>query len=175
MMAEPMTVWAEVWPVAADDIGLWLLGGDDWWREGPIMADSSEHFEIELLLRGHGVRMDDVLWLHSTSWRPEGPRHMDTYIAAVDAGPVACERWPRARPIDPDLYDAVGRPPTHAATEEPVPRWLDVIFHGLGHLKDQMRKNATTRAAVGELWRQRLEPFEETLAGMYETPHPSAA
>jgi hypothetical protein len=173
-MLEPMTVWVEVWPVAADEFGLWLLSGGDSWLAGPVMADSSEHFEVELLLHANSIRDNDLLWLHSTSWRPEGPRHVDTYIAAVDAGPVACERFPGALPIDPGLYDAVGKPPTHGATEEPVPRWLDVIFHGLGHLKDQMRKNATTRAAVGDLWQARLEPFEETLAGMYSEPHRAA-
>jgi hypothetical protein len=29
---EPMTVHVEVWPVAADEIGLWLVSGDDCWR-----------------------------------------------------------------------------------------------------------------------------------------------
>ena len=170
-MLEPMTVWVEVWPVAADEMGLWLLSGGDSWRAGPVMADSSEHFEVEMLLREQGIGPDDVLMLHSTSWRPDGPHHIDTYMAAVDAGPVALERWPGAVPIDPSLYDAVGRPPTHGATEEPVPRWLDVVFHGLGHFKQQMRANATHGAALGEPWRTQLEPFEETLAGMYAERH----
>ena len=176
-MLEPMTVCVEVWPVAADEVGLWLLSGGAPWEEGPVMADSSEHFEVELLLRGHGITPDDLLWLHSTSWHPDGPRHVDTYLAVVNlAGSVACERWPHAVPITPGLYDhpEVGKPPTHGATEEPVPRELDVLFHALGHLKDQIRKNATTRDAVGEVWAARLEPFEETLAGMYSEPHRAA-
>lgn len=28
-MLEPMTVLVEVWPIAADEIGLWLLSGDN--------------------------------------------------------------------------------------------------------------------------------------------------
>lgn len=173
-MLEPMTVWVEVWPVAADEIGLWLLSGGEPWTAGPVMADSSEHFEVEMLLRGNAVHLDDVIMMHSTSWRPEGPRHIDTYMTAIDAGPVALEKFPGAVPIDPGLYDEAGKPPTHGATEEPVPRWLDVVFHGLGHFKQQMRVNATHRAALGPLWRTRLEPFEETLAGMYAEPHRAA-
>ncbi|HEX5567035.1 MAG TPA: hypothetical protein VFY14_08965, partial [Streptomyces sp.] len=118
-----------------------------------------------------------TLWVHSTSWYPDDPRHVDTYLAVVDlAGSLACERWPHAAPITPGIYDEpeVGKPPAHGATEEPVPRLLDVLYHGLGHLKDQVRKNATTREAVGELWRVQLEPFEETLAGMYSEPHQAA-
>ena len=183
-MFEPMTIWVELWPVVADDLGLWLVSGEKPWRDGPVMADSSVHFMIESLLREHAIdpagakEGGDCLWLHSTSWRPDGPRQFDVYIAAVRAGDLALAKWPDAKPITPDLLDqdnGRGKPPTHGPTEEPVPRTLDVLFHGLGHLKDQIRKNATTRAAVGEVWRVQLEPYEETLAGMYQTPHPSAA
>lgn len=176
-MLEPMTVWVEVWPVAADEAGIWLLSGSAPWEDGPVMADSSEHFTVEALLRYHGISEDRRLWVHSTSWHPDGPRHVDTYLVVVDlAGAVAREKWVHAAPITPYIYDEPGvdTPPTHGATEEPMPRELDVLFHGLGHLKDQIRKNATTRAAVGDLWRVRLEPFEETLAGMYSEPHRAA-
>lgn len=177
-MFEPMTVWVEVWPVAADETGLWLLSGGKPWLDGPVMADNSEDFMAKSLLSEHGIAKDDLLWTHFTSWHPDGPRHVDTYLAVVDLdAAVACELWPHAAPITPDLYNdpEVGKPPTHGATEEPAPRVLDVLYHALGHLKEQIRKNATTRAAVGEVWRVQLEPYEETLAGMYETPHPSAA
>lgn len=182
-MLEPMTVWVEVWPVAADNAGMWLLSGSGPWEDGPVMADSSEHFAVESILRQHGIDPADAkdggdcLWTHSTSWHPDGPRHVDTYLVVVDAaGRVVRERWPHAAPVIPYIYDEpeIGTPPTHGATEEPEPRLLDVLYHGLGHLKDQIRKNATTRAAVGDLWRVRLEPFEETLAGMYSAPHQAA-
>jgi len=176
-MLEPMTVWVEVWPVAADEAGLWLLSDGEPWLDGPVMADSSEHFTVDMLLRSRSIAADDLLWLHSTSWHPDGPRHVDTYLAVVDlAGSPACELFPHAVPITPDLYGhpEVCKPPTHGATEEPVPRELDVLFHALGHLKDQIRKNATTRGAVGEVWAARLEPFEETLAGMYSERHQAA-
>lgn len=183
-MFEPMTIWVEVWPVVADDIGLWLISGSKPWRDGPVLADSSVHFTVESLLRLHRIdprpaaEGGDCLMLHSTSWRPDGPRQWDTYIAAVRCGDLALAVWPDAKPITPDLLDedaGRGKPPTHGATEEPVPRSLDVLFHGLGHFKDQIRKNGTTREALGDLWRTQLEPFEETLAGLYETPHESAA
>jgi hypothetical protein len=190
-MSEPMTTWDEVWAVVADDEGqLWLLGGcdRDAWLDGPVMADNSEHAMVQSILRKHGINPGDaadpadageLLMLHSTCWRPDGPRRIDTFLVAVKADGVVLERWPDALPITPDLYGdgggAPGKPPTHGATEEPVPRELDVLFHGLGHFKQQMRVNGTHRAALGEPWRIALEPFEETLAGMYETPHQSAA
>ena len=189
-MSEPMTTWDEVWAVVADkNARIWLLGGcdRDAWMDGPVMADNSEHAMVQSILRQHGIDPGnpetgdpgDLLMLHSTSWRPDGPRRIDTYVAAVKFDGVVLERWPDALPVTPDLYrdddEAPGRPPTHGATEEPVPRELDVLFHGLGHFKDQIKKNGTHRAALGEAWRVALEPFEETLAGMYETPHQAAA
>jgi len=174
-MLEPMTVWVEVWPVAADESGLWLLSDGEPWLDGPVYADSSEDFLAKSMLSEHGITPAELLWTHFTSWHPDGPRHVDTYLAVVDLkGAMACERWPHAAPVTPDLYDEVGKPPTHGATEEPAPRELDVLYHALGHLKEQIRKNATTRAAAGELVRAQLEPYEETLAGMYSEPHRAA-
>ena len=39
-MMEPMTTRVEVWPVAADELGIWLISGDDAWRPDlPVMAE----------------------------------------------------------------------------------------------------------------------------------------
>lgn len=182
-MLEPMTIWVEVWPVVADEAGLWLISGQRPLRDGPVMADSSVHFMVESLLRGQHIdprpvaEGGDCLMLHSTSWRPDGPRQWDTYVAAVQSDDLALAIWPDAKPITPDLLDedaGRGKPPTHGATEEPMPRVLDVLFHGLGHFRDQISKNGTARESLGELWRVQLEPFEETLAGMYSEPHRAA-
>ena len=52
-MLEPMTVHVEVWPIAADEIGLWLVSGDDCWRAGPVMADDEPHSEVEYAISQH--------------------------------------------------------------------------------------------------------------------------
>ena len=77
-MLEPMTVHVEVWPIAADEIGLWLVSGDDCWRAGPVMADDEPHSEVEYAVSEH-MLLDDVALLHSTSWRVDGPRVVLTY------------------------------------------------------------------------------------------------
>ena len=173
-MLEPMTVRVEVWPVTADETGLWLVSGDDAWRTGAIMADSDVHFEVESLLAEHGCARGDTAALHSTSWRPAGPSLMHAYMAVLRTDGVACGRWPGARPVSAGLAEAVGKPPTHAATEAPVPRFIDVLMHGLRHLRFLMDHDATNAAAMGDLWRQHLEPFEPALAGMYSERHEAA-
>src|SRR4051794_7222248 len=120
-MAENMAVWVEVWPVAADQIGIWLLSGQDAWRPAlPVPADSEPHAEVELEIAGHDASPGANL-LHSTSWRVDGPRVILTYIAVVEVSGLVRDEWPEALPIDLDLAEAVGRPPTNAANEAPTP------------------------------------------------------
>lgn len=167
---EPMNIVVEVWPVAADEAGLWLVSGGDAWRSGVVMADGDVHFEVEMLLSEHGIDPDGAV-IHSTSWHPDGPSIVLTYMVALTAGGFALDRWPNAAPVTPDLADAEGKPPTHAANEAPVPRLLDVLFHGLRHLSYLMKTDAENAAAMGGLWQRQLEPFEPALAGMYSERH----
>jgi hypothetical protein len=50
----PMIVVAEVWPVAADELGLWLLSGDGPRPSLPVMDDSEpfDYAEMELMQAG---------------------------------------------------------------------------------------------------------------------------
>lgn len=123
-MLEPMTVRVEVWPVAADETGLWLVSGDDALRSAAVPADSEPHAEVEITLARSGL-MDHVTLLHSTSWRVDGPAILLTYVAVVATDDFVRGIWPGARPITVDLADAVGKPPTHAASEPPTPRYID--------------------------------------------------
>jgi hypothetical protein len=170
-MAEPMTVWVEVWPLAADATGIWLLSGDDAWRDTmPVMADSEPHFEVEGLLSVHGAR-DSTVLMHSTSWRPDGPHIVLTYVAIVQAGgldAVVRERWADALPVSLDLAQAVGRPSTHAPDAAPVPRYVDVLLHAVRHLAFLRDTDATNRAALDANWLRHLESWQPALAGMYE-------
>jgi len=171
---EPMTTAVEVWPVAADEVGIWLLSGGDALRGGPVMADACMFAEVGLLLEGLGVPDGDVAAVHSTSWRQEGPRQVDTFMAVIAAGGLVRNRWPAALPVTADLAAVVGKPFTHAASGPPTPRYVDVLMHGLRHLHYLVEHDATAAAALGELWRRHLGPFEPALAGMYDRLHHEA-
>ena len=178
-MPELMTVTVEVWPLAADDAGIWLLSDDDAWRFGPIEATSDVHYEVELLLFQHGIDPGDAVFirvptdtprtdaLHSTSWRPHGPTIVLTYMAVVKAGGYVRERWPAAVPLNAALPEAVGKAPPHGAAEVPVPRLVDVPLHGLRHLRFLMDYDAETSAALDENWRRHLVPLEPALFTMF--------
>lgn len=173
-MLEPMTVRVEVWPLAADEVGIWLLSGSDAWRSPAIMADSEPHTEVEFQLATHDVPGAAVL--HSTSWRTEGTSVIVTYVAVIDAGSAVRVAWPAALPVTTVLAAEVGKPPTHAPTEAPAPRYIDVLMHGLRHLRwlADPANDATSAAAFPAYWRQHLAPLEPALATMYDEPHRAA-
>ena len=94
-MGELMPMTVEVWPVAADEAGIWLLSGGDAWRYGPVEAASDVHYEVELLLFEHGIDPGDVVFLklapapetdvlHMTSGGRTARRTCSTYMAVVD-------------------------------------------------------------------------------------------
>jgi len=170
-MSELMNVMVEVWPVAADETGLWLVSGEDAWRDGPVPADGDVHYMVESLMWYHRLAVRGGVMMHSTSWRPDGPHVVLTYIAAIRREGLVMDAWPEAVPITVELARAVGKPAPHGPTEPPVPRYIDVLFHALRHVKYLYDHDATNREAMGALWGQHLEPFEETLAGMYSERH----
>ncbi len=181
-MGELMTVSVEEWPLAADDAGIWLLSNSGPWRHGPVEAASDVHYEAELLLFGHDIDPDDVAAfvrlpastprtevIHSTSWRPDGPTIVLTYMAVVKVGGYALETWPYAAPVTPSLLAAVGPAPAHGAAQVPVPRVLDVLFHGMRHLKflASDEGDAETATALDANWLRHLEPLRPALARMF--------
>lgn len=173
-MAENMPVIVEGWVVAADRAGLWLVSGDGAWSTAPVSSDSGPHFELELELFNHGIAPDQVAMMHSTSWRADGPHLIVTYMVVVKVDDLVRGIWRNARPITVKAADKVGAPRTHAPTEPPEPSDFHVLMHGLRHLRYVLDHDATNAAAMGELWRQHLEPFEPALAGMYSEPHQAA-
>jgi hypothetical protein len=168
-MLEKMGIIVEVWPVAADEAGIWLLSGSDALRWGPVMADGDVHYEAEALLRGFGLDLADVDVIHSTSWRPDGPAVVLTYMAVVTIGGYALDSWPDAAPVTAALPAAVGKAPPHRAADVPVPRVVDVLLHGLRHLKFLAGPDgdAETAAALDVNWRRHLAPLKPALAAMF--------
>ena len=178
-MSELMASWVEVWPVAADEVGVWLLSGIDPWRPTlPVMADSEPHGEVEMELAGHcaagaaGNRaLEAAVMLHSTSWRVSGPRLILTYMAVIQCQDLVRTEWPDALPISLAVTDAVGKPFTHAPADAPTPRDIDVLMHGIRHLKFLAETDATNGAALDANWRRHLEHLKPALAGMYDEQH----
>lgn len=166
MTLEHMGVAPEIWPVAADEHGPWLLSGGDAWRGDRIPADSEPHFEVEGVLWRHGVT--EPALLHSTSWRPVGPRVVLTYMAVVDVAGLVRAEWPSALPISADLLDEVGNPWPHGPAEVAVPRDVDVLYHGLRHLRFLADWDSSAREALTGWWKQHLAQLSPALAGMYE-------
>jgi len=180
-MPELMTVTVEVWPLAADELGIWLLSDGDAWRFGPVEAASDVHYEAELMLFQHGIDPGDAVFiqlpadtprtdvLHSTSWRPDGPTIVLTYMGVVNAGGYVRERWPAAAPVTAALPAAIGKAPPHGAAEVPVPRVADVLLHGIRHLRwlATDEGDAETAAALDENWRRHLAPLRPALAQMF--------
>ena len=168
-MAEPMQVYPEVWPISADEIGIWLVSGNDAWRPGiPVSADSEPHAEIELLLSERGAS-DDTVFLHSTSWRVDGPHLVVTYLAVLRRPGLVRDHWSEALPVSVNMAHAVGQPPVHGPTDAPAPRYVDVLLHGLRHLAFLVGPtgDGTARAVLGDPWPGHLGQFRPTLAGMY--------
>jgi hypothetical protein len=180
-MAEKMGVNVEVWPLAADDAGIWLISGGEPWSVGPLDADSDVHYEVEWMLFRHDIGPDDAVFIalppdapradviHSTSWRPDLGAIMLTYVAVVRTAGYVLETWPDAAPVTSALPAAVGKAPPHGAADVPVPRVIDVLLHGLRHLRFLMGPDgdAETAAALDENWIRHLAPLRPALAKMF--------
>jgi hypothetical protein len=166
-----MTVTVEVWPVAADETGIWLLSPDGPWPSPPIPADSEPHMAVELELIQHTVNLADVAVIHSTSWRTEHTSAILTYVAVVRTEGLVVGEWPDARPVSLELANHVGRPPTHGPMEPPAPRYVDVLYHALRHLRFLLTSDATVAAALTEAWGTHLASLTPAIAHMYDRPH----
>ncbi|GAA3168021.1 hypothetical protein GCM10010486_38440 [Nonomuraea roseoviolacea subsp. carminata] len=166
-MSEPTEVIVEVWPVSADDVGLWLISGSDAWRSEAIHQDSDPHTSVERILEANGA-LDGVKLLHSTSWRADETAVVLTYVAVIGCGAFVRDKWLDAAPISPAIPDAVGKPNEVLATEAPIPRYIDVLMHGMRHLQFLLQTDSSARSALCGKWPEHLAAFRPALAGMYD-------
>lgn len=179
-MSEPMTVRVEVWPVAADPAGLWLLDHDAWRSTLPVPADSDPFHECKLLLAQHGLDPNpggDVIELHGTSNRTEGPTLIATHYATVRCDGPVIEHWENAQPIQLELAVALGRAPQHGPTDLPDRiAYAYVLLHTLRHLRHQQDADTDCRALYEPypLFRQHLAVLAPALAQMYGTTEAAA-
>jgi hypothetical protein len=181
-MCDLKTVGIEVWPVAADTEAIWLAGRDAW-RDGPLPAATTVHYEVQRLLFEHDIDPDDLAVfiqlpeaapqagvIHSTSWRDAGPAVVLTYMAVVRVEGYVIGSWPDAAPVMTALTGAIGKPRPHRAAQAPeCIRPPDVLLHGLRHLKFQLGPwgDANIAAAMDRNWRRHLHALKPALATMY--------
>jgi hypothetical protein len=179
-MCDNKTVGIEVWACAADTEAIWLDGRDAW-RDGPLPAATTVHYEVQRVLFEHGIDPDDAVFiqlpearpqagvLHSTSWRDAGPAVVLTYMAVVRVEGYVLGTWPDAVPVTPALPAEIGKPPPHHAAQMPEVRVSDVLLHGLRHLKFQLGPwgDANIAAALDRNWRRHLHALKPALATMY--------
>lgn len=173
-MSENMTVVVEVWPVAVDDNGVWLLGPDALRGALPVPADSDPLTECKLLLAQHGIAADQLIEIHGTSTRTDGPRLLSTHYATVESRCPIVQYWPQAQPIDLSLAEDVltasgGRVPPHEPLGTPTPRDFDVLLHALRHLWARLGydQDAIDTYADRPLWALHLQSLAPALARMY--------
>jgi hypothetical protein len=193
-MTEPMGVEAEAWALAADATPdpktgrpgtIWLLPAD---RVGPTVTYSTGDpwDTAKLDLAGLGIvdptddnyvqvpgRLNDLVFLHGTSGRPDRYRYIVTHMAVVEvAAEFVRELWPQALPVTDELLKYAGKPYPHGPTTAPVPRDIDVLWHGIGHLaylRDYSSEFAEvlTSKPSGRWWLAALEPLAPLLAKQY--------
>lgn len=172
MTDQPMLTYSEVWPLAADDAGLWLLDGTGPWPSLYIHRQSDPLTLAEIELIQHSVNLNDAL-LHSTSWRIDYSADSDqnfgvyTFMAVIGCDGLVRDRWPTALPITTELADQVGRAPRHGPVELPEVRQWDVLLHGLRHLRFLRETDSDIRAALNDDWCRHLEAFVPAIARMY--------
>jgi hypothetical protein len=172
-------VTLEVWPLAADETGIYLLTGlGPWTAQTAMSADSSPHDEVLILAYQHGgLKPSDLVYVHSPSWRYDEPRVVLTYVVVINCSGPVVEHWPNAAPIGPVLLQAVGRPIPHEATARPTPRFIDVVAHAVRHIRHELDNNDETAAALSEHWRTHTAELQPALAGLYRghADNPQAA
>lgn len=183
-MYERLGVQVEVWPVAADRIGIWLVSGTDAWRSEDIRQDTEPHRAVEDVLAENkaftpemaaALREVDrfpggsvVRLVHSPSWRVDGESVVLTYLAIIECSSLVRHEWPEAIPVSTEALDAVGKPVVHEPTGPPTPRHIDVLAHGLRHLRFLLETDSQSRGAMDATWRAHLAEYEPSLSGMYE-------
>jgi hypothetical protein len=173
-MANDMPIYVEVWPVAADETGIWLVSASAPWTVGPVKSDEEPHAEVEYALSEHHA-LDGAALLHSTSWRVEDNYLLLTYMAVLQAPGLVLDSWREAKPVGLSLAEHVGPTLPYQPTDPPTPRYIDVLLHGLRHLKFLSETDATNAAALSGHWVTHLRNLQPALAGMYTSNLPNAS
>lgn len=170
-----MHVTAEIWPLAADEEGIWLVSGTWPWATLPFADDASFNAEFDCALLEHGATA--VLGPHGTSCRIDGPSLVCTAVTVIDCPGTVRASWPQAKPISPQIVDKVGKPPTHPANRVPDEiRLWDALAGTLRHLAFQLTPygDAELAGRLDKWWRLHLADWSPILFRLYDRVHESA-
>ena len=141
-------VRGELFVVFEDDGEIYLTG-----PEGPrpwLIETHGRENPMEEIRRTATGLLDDLLLLHSTSWRWEGSAVILTFLAAVKRGEGQARR----------LGAESGNLARGSATAAPAAIDSDqVLHHALRHLAWLVREDEAAGAALSEGWRQALSHF----------------
>ena len=96
-------------------------------------------------------------------------------MAVIAIPGLARDAWPTALPISLDLANSVGKPLPYTPTEPPTPRYVDVLLHGLRHLRFLLDTDTGNSAALDDYWRSHLAKLDPALATMYNKDRRQAA
>jgi hypothetical protein len=163
-----MPVFVEVWPLAIDRAGLWLVSGIDPIQSvTPVPSDSEPLFEAQLALSMRDIRSPDLLSLQGTSWRVDGNILILTYVAALRTPDFVRSRWPNALPVNGGVAESVGKPIPHEASDPPIPRYIDVLFHALRELSLKMGFDQELADRLGDDWGRLMIELQSTLDALY--------
>lgn len=169
----------DLWPVGADDQGIWVLNPDaprpwptpplHWTGEDPNPA----HTAAELELIQHGIDLGRVPCLHSTSWRSDGGVTVLHYLAIVDCPGTVREHYPHAKPISPNIARVAGQPRHHGAAAPPEEvRCIDILRHGVRHYRAlgdpaSLCYDEPIGKALPEVWHRQLADVTPAVAQMF--------
>lgn len=168
-------VTSEVWPVAADEQGVWLLEPEWPLLSLPIVRGSNPHEASRLELQTRGLYSPGMV-LHQTSSRTDGPAEVATFLAIIPGSEPVPALFSEARPVSPVLAEVAGPPPTHAPDELPVFALWHVLAHGLRELWRLRMADATLRRAMDEQSPYLAEhlgsrAWQDVFAAMYAQEH----
>jgi hypothetical protein len=185
MTEQLMGTYVELWPVAADELGIYLVSGVEPWRAGPVTEFEEPDLLAVNLLKQRG-EWDASVLRHGTSWRPkftETPdplvrrcRQIDTFVAvlgmdnyAAGHGPFEYvpELWSDALPLSWRIYRKLGKPYDHGPMEPPDPADGHAMWHAIRHLEHLRRYDTTQAAQLDRHWQRHLSVLKPALAGMY--------
>jgi hypothetical protein len=167
-----LPVRVEVWPVAVDAAGIWLLSGEGPWTSPPLSVDCSPHAAVCDTLAQACIDSPPAL-IHSTSWRHEEQAVLLSYAVAFPPAESVSARHPAGRLLAPALARAVGSA-RRDPKEPPTVRAVDVLLHALRHLQMLIETDVEARRALSGSWQRHLAAFAPALAGLFD-PHRGAA
>lgn len=172
-----MHVTGEIWPVAADEHGIWLVSGRRPWTTRPFFDDTSFNAEFDGALAEHGAAWPARVGPHGTSCRIDGAFLVTVAVVAFGGAGSVRATWPQAKPIPLEIMAEVGKPPTHPANRVPdeVRQW-DALVQALRHLAFQLTPYGDAELAdkLDGWWRPHLANWAPVLFRLYDRVHGAA-